>query len=183
MAYSTYPTPTASQPERPSTVTAIGVLGIAVGALGVLSAPLNLLYFATGFRAAGPMGPTLWENDAFRTYMLVNAPLGAVLSVLYIVAGVGLLRLRPWAWGLTVGLIAFAMVSQIVGACIMTPSLASIFGETMPGMPPGGPDMSFMRPVMYASVAIGVLIGQAIMIVLLVLLTRPNVRQAFGRAR
>lgn len=182
MAYAGQATQAPPQSGRPSTLTAIAVLAIAMGALGLLSLPLSILYMATGWKAAGPAGPALWANETFRTYTLVSFPLGTVLSVLYIVAGVGLLRLRPWAWGLTIGLIVFAMLSQVINACVMLPQMGTLLSASMPPMPQGAPDLSFMLPFMYVGVGIGVLIGLAVMTILLVLLTRPNVRGAFRRA-
>jgi hypothetical protein len=184
VAYDAYGYPGPSEPERPIAVTVIGVLGIIGGALGLLSAPLNILYMATGFKAAGPMGEALWANDTYRLYMQANTPVSLVLCGLYLAAGIGLLRLRPWAWTLTIGLLIFGMLSQILNACIMLPLMGTIFNEAMAAtsMPTPAPDMSFMKPVIYVSGGFAVVIGLAVMVLFLVLLTRPNVRRAFGHS-
>jgi hypothetical protein len=183
MAYAGYPAHGAHTQERPVTVTVLAVLGIVVGALGLVSLPMNLLYIATGWRAAGPMGPAIWANHTFRTYMLVSLPISTVVGVLCIVAGVGMLRLRAWARKLAIGLIVFELISQIAGAFIMGPQVTSIFTDamqSMPAMPPGAPDLSFMKPALIGAVVTGTLVATAVMTVLLVLLTRPHVKEALA---
>jgi len=183
MTYATYPTPQTAAPQRPSTVTAIAILGIAFGAMALLYLPLNIFYMATGWKSAGPVGPAMWANDTFRIYMLVSTPLSALVSALYIVAGVGMLRMRAWAHKLAIGLIVFGMVSQLAGVLVMGPQMASTITSAMPALPPGGPDLSFMKPFMIGAIAFGTFIGLAIMAVLLVLLLRPDVRGAFAAAQ
>ena len=175
----------AEPPVRPVAVTVIAIVGIVVGALALLFLPVNIMHAATGWRSAGPTGPMMWANPTFRTYTLVAMPISAIACVLYIVAAIGMLQLRPWARTLAVGLIIFAMIYSLVGMMVTLPQMGSMIEAAMRSTPTSGPmpNMSFMKPIIYVVAGFMALIGLGVKITFIVLLTRPNVVQAFEPAR
>jgi len=183
MAYAYGPVYPSPQPQRPVAVTVIGILFIIFGAMGLLGLPINILYMATNWRLAGPMGEAMMANDLLRTYMWVQVPVGFVLSLLYLASGIGMLQLRPWARMLAIGIVIFGMIAPVINSIVMVPALMSGMTDAMASaVPTGGPDLSFIGPLMMASVGLGVALGIGIMVVLLIFLTRPNVRAAFEQA-
>jgi hypothetical protein len=167
-------------PERPLLVTVVAVLGIAMGAMGLLSVPVNIVHLATGFRTMGPMGPSLMQDTGFGKYMLVMLPVGMVASAGYLAAGIGMLKLRPWARKLAIGMVIYGMLSQIAGPFLVGPMMTRMFSAQMAAMPTGGPDMSFMGPLMQVMVIGGSAAMVVAHILILILLTRPDTVAAFS---
>jgi hypothetical protein len=174
-------------PARPSAVTAIAIIGLVIGGLGLLFMPLNIMSAVTAGRPAGPAGPAMWANPAFRTHMLVALPISAVACVLYIVAGVGMLQLRPWARKLAVGLVIFAMLFSLANVLMTLPQTGAAVEAAMQSMPtpPSGPmpNMSFIKPLIYVIAGFTILIGLAVKVTFLILLTRRYVVEAFEANR
>jgi len=83
-------------PKRPIGVTILAVLTIIFGILGLLGGILLVIVFA----AAATMLPAEFQEVA--GILLALAALVTILSLVAIISGVGLLRLRSWAWWLTV---------------------------------------------------------------------------------
>jgi len=133
--------------KRPTGVTIIAILAIIGGILGVLA---GLAGLAGGALLAGGAAGTT-AASASGTVAIFSAIL-LVFGVLDIVLGIGLLRLRPWAWTLGVAL----QVASIVLAVIeIATGNATIGGQAL---------------------------SLAINVIILVYLFRGNVRQAFARA-
>jgi uncharacterized membrane protein (DUF2068 family) len=133
--------------KRPTGVTIIAILAIIGGILGVLG---GLAGLAGGALLAGGAAGTT-AAAASGTVAIFSAIL-LIFGVLDIVLGIGLLRLRPWAWTLGVAL----QVASIVLAVIeIATGNASIGNQAL---------------------------GLAINVIILVYLFRGNVRQAFARA-
>ena len=99
-------------PKRPVGVTILAVLTIIFGVIGLLVGILAVILFA----AAATMLPAQYQGIA--GILLALAALATILSLVAIISGVGLLRLRSWAWWLTiiVGIlnIVFSIGSYVV---------------------------------------------------------------------
>jgi len=83
-------------PKRPVGVTILAVLTIIFGVIGLLVGILAVILFA----AAATMLPAQYQGIA--GILLALAALATILSLVAIISGVGLLRLRSWAWWLTI---------------------------------------------------------------------------------
>ena len=83
-------------PKRPVGVTILAVLTIIFGILGLVGGILLVIVFA----AAATMLPAAYQGVA--GILLALAALVTILSLVAIISGVGLLRLRSWAWWLTI---------------------------------------------------------------------------------
>jgi hypothetical protein len=80
--------------ERPTGVTALGILALIGGTLGLIAACAGLFNsgFLTALRATGTA-----------QFVLIATGLAALVeAVIQLVFGIGALQLRPWAWTLGV---------------------------------------------------------------------------------
>jgi uncharacterized membrane protein (DUF2068 family) len=116
--------------------------------------------------------------------------LGLVLSVLSLVAGIGLLRMKGWARWAAVICGALLIISNIAHTAYqwiyINPVTARWTEEKMPKLPPGTPNVTalFGGPV-FKAIATGTALGFSIgfPIVLVVVMLLPNVRNAFVRPK
>ena len=83
-------------PKRPIGVTILAVLTIIFGLLGLLAGILLVIVGAAGATVLPA------EYQAIAVILLALGALLAIFSLLGIIAGVGLFRLRAWAWWLTI---------------------------------------------------------------------------------
>lgn len=100
--------------KRPLGVTILAVLTIIFGLIGFLGGILLVVVFA----AAASLIPA--EYQAVAALLLALGALVTVISLLAMIAGVGLLRLRGWAWWLTMIVGILSIVSSI-GTFILYP--------------------------------------------------------------
>ena len=150
---------------RPTAVTVIGIIGIVLGLpllccnlLGLGAAGL-LPQLAELTQQSGEQSPELQQmldNPAFVRYTMVSAVVGLVLSVWMIVASVLLLGMKPIGYTLMMtnaGVqLAWAIVGTIVGIAIVGADATSL---------------------------ISVPFQIAFPVAVLIVLTRPNIKEAF----
>jgi pheromone shutdown protein TraB len=150
---------------RPTAVTVIGIIGIVLGILGLCCNIVGIVgagslpMLAEMAQQSGEQSPELQQmlnNPALMRYTMVSAVVGLVLSVWMIVASILLLGMKPIGYTLmlsnAVVLLLWAIVSTIAGIAIV-----------------GADATSF----------IGVPIQIAFPVAVLVVLTRPNIKEAF----
>lgn len=83
--------------ERPSGVTVLAILVIAVGILGIIGGLITSV-----------VGVVVWP-------LIVVGLTILILSVIEVIVGVGLLRLRPWAWTVAVVVTVIRLAADIIG--------------------------------------------------------------------
>jgi pheromone shutdown protein TraB len=150
---------------RPTAVTVIGIIGIVLGILGLCCNIVGMVgagslpMLAEMAQQSGEQSPELQQmlnNPALMRYTMVSAIVGLVLSVWMIVASILLLGMKPIGYTLmlanAVVLLLWAIVGTIVGIAIV-----------------GADATSF----------IGVPIQIAFPVAVLIVLTRPNIKEAF----
>ena len=92
--------------RRPTAATVFGVLNIVFGALGLCATPFSL----TGaFSRSGPLA-ALADDSLWRTYSLVSGIVSLAVSVVLIVAGIGLLKTLRWARLVSIYYAVFSLV-------------------------------------------------------------------------
>ncbi|MFQ6131663.1 MAG: hypothetical protein ACE5R4_06480 [Armatimonadota bacterium] len=161
--------------QRPAIVTVIGILAIAFGVMGLFALPINIMQIM-GVWPGSEFTRPMFQNPPMGTWMKVGVFLTPVSCALWIISGVGLLRLRPWGRILAIGLIVFGLLTQLLMTVLMVPAMQSSVGTMFPV---GSQQAAMMKTIMTASMAVGMVFGVGIMVTLLILLTRPHVRQAF----
>lgn len=156
---------------RSNGVTAVGALMISFGALGLLSAPATFftrqLGAATG---SGKIQEVLWSG-VLGTWMVVSLSLGALLSVLLLTSGIGVLRRSRWARraSLAYGVAALVLgaLGQFVAVFYMYPALAP-FIESGSVVDRSGAIGGIVGGV------VGGIVGMALPIAVIVVMTRPS---------
>ncbi len=123
----TPPTELGDAPERRSTwPTVIGILAIVFGALGVLGACMGMASYVfvaiVGGQMQGMPGVQKAQLEVMRQYMVPNSifvVVGTVVAAWLLVAGIGVLRRRPWSRGATVSWavakIIYAIPASVLG--------------------------------------------------------------------
>jgi hypothetical protein len=150
---------------RPTAVTVIGIIGIVLGLLGLccnligLGAAGSLPMLAEMAQQSGESADELQQmlnNPGLMRFTMVSAVLGLVLSVWTIVASILLLGMKPIGYTLmmanAVVLLLWAIVNTIVGIAIV-----------------GAQPSSFISLPFQIAFPVAVLI----------VLTRPNIKEAF----
>lgn len=160
---------------RPGKVTAVAVMGFIWGGLAVL----GLVWVVTRLVSPGAdkVFQTLIEDPVYHAWVIVSIPVGVIQGVGWILAGVGLLRMRVWARTLTLLLLVFGLAMQVVQA-----GLTIRVQQQMPlpaaSMPPGM-TAEFMRTMMIAGAVVGFASWVAYFVAMLILITRRDVAEAF----
>lgn len=181
-----YTLPTASR--RPTSVTVLGILGILLAAMALLS-PFSLLFQWLAFRmpAPRPAGATTNPFGNLQAQMYagpmlawtigataVHAAMGAVL----LSASIASLRLRAWGRRGMIGYawvaIPVALIAGLINGLYVVPQT---FASISP--PGGGPPPAFVRGIAIASGLIGGLLGMIYPVFVLVFFRRPSVAAAF----
>jgi pheromone shutdown protein TraB len=150
---------------RPTAVTVIGIIGIVLGILGLCCNIVGMVgagslpMLAEMAQQSGEQSPELQQmlnNPALMRYTMVSAIVGLVLSVWMIVASILLLGMKPIGYTLmlsnAVVLLLWAIVGTIAGIAIVG-----------------------MEPTSLISVPFQI----AFPVAVLVVLTRPNIKEAF----
>jgi hypothetical protein len=142
---------------------------------------------------APPTGPNPFAEmqsmfDAvpgFIPYTIVGSIMGGLMAVVLIVAGVGLLRLRPWAWWACIVYSVYTILATIVNTvytmAVVNPAMQQWAAEHT--QPQGAPQMPMMwgGGMSNAITVFGGLFAVAYPIALLIVMFLPQVRAAFGR--
>ena len=121
------PTSLTNQPQRPKVVSVLAVLLVAGGLLALASLPSSYSQNIAG-RIDREAFVLLHRDAGFHGWAVFNFWLGAVLAVPTIAVGVGLWRLRTWAFVSAIWLLWWQTISSIVGTTIL--NYAIWFGAT-----------------------------------------------------
>jgi hypothetical protein len=161
------PPPPPPYPQRPSSwPKVIGIISIVLAGLGLICTPIGL---ATR-QAAGPAGAEAMAGAPawYATYQVVSALAGIVVAALLLVAGILLCKRRPA--GRTMH-IAYAILNIVVavGNVIAAVTAAS-------NIDTGPNEAALFVPVLIGGMVVGLVIGLAYPVFLLVWFTRTKVR-------
>jgi hypothetical protein len=187
--------------KKPPVITVFGILNIIFGGLGLLGAICGgLATFAFAqVTMPGPGNPPNPIKDMleymdkhaplYTTYMIFEIVIGLIMAVILIVAGIGLLKVRPWARWLSIAYAGVRLVLILVGLVlailIFNPVLADWQADynkrAVPAGTPPPPSLG-SGATNNISAALGSILGAAYSIALLVVMFLPNVRAAFARA-
>lgn len=167
--------------QRPTSVTVFGILNICWGSISLLSFGLSLVVLAFFQHAASvPTTELLNQNEVYRLWRNIGTVLGIIGSCALLAGGIGLLKLKPWGRGLSIGYaiyaIIFALVSLVVNVTIVFPTLTKFAQST------GDKTLAFASNVGAYSALIGVGVGVIYPGLLLFFMFRRNVVQAFRLA-
>jgi len=163
--------------SRPTSVTVFGVLNIVFAAFGIVGMIFSVLLFLPQASSNNPVVQLIHDSPAYAAWLKFSMVLGVVVCVALLAAGIGLLKLKPWARTFSIGYGIYAIVMAIVGTVVNYFLLVRPMLEQ--AQQKHGPD---------AAAAIGGAIGgtfggclgMVYPILLLVFMTRANVVAAFA---
>jgi hypothetical protein len=184
------------QRYRPSSVFVLGILQLVFGILTLLGSVCGGgLQLAGGSKLFAPPPGAQAPPDTeamirarlpyYGAIQYAGLGLGVVVGTVMVVSGLGLINMRPWARGLTIGYACYNIVSGIIGfifnLTVYLPVMRDVFAELRadPKFPPQAAGIlsmteTFTSAVMYFSLAF-----LAYPVVLLVFMFAPHVRAAF----
>jgi hypothetical protein len=190
------------RPKRPTSVLVIAIFHFIFGGFGLLCGLPSLAMQSAGIGGAGTpvaAGAPQQQKDLHdmaeqvkkrseqaapltAPFMRVNVFLNLLLSLLLVVAGVGLVKLQPWGWwgSVVYGVAGIFMQIYIVlfNLLYSLPIAERILEEEMKSRPSLQPFAWTLQIV--APIAIGVAaLGLIYPIIVLIFMSRPKVRAAF----
>lgn len=98
--------------KRPTPILVFGILNIIFAAFGAISVLMALILFNALPDSTNPVVQLIHTNAAYRNWMKFSVGLGTVVIPVLLAAGIGLLKLKPWARVLSIlyGICAIVMV-------------------------------------------------------------------------
>ncbi len=174
--------------QRPTSVTVFGVLSIIFGVMGLTCVPLwpfmPLMLLQTSvsseyFAAVGISIPDLASSDlpALEAILIVWFMVHIFASIALLSAGVGLLKLRPWARLQSIACAVYAIIAFSAAHAVTYARLWAPLREA------GAGAQTDSNPVLDGMAALAVCGGVVYLvfpILLIVFMLRPSVKRAFN---
>jgi hypothetical protein len=105
--------------QRPTSVTVFGILNIVFAVLGIFSMLAMMAFFAmAGTSTNNPVIQLIQNNPAYASWMKLSLVLGVPVSVILLAAGIGLLKLKPWARTVSIAYGIYAIVMVLAGMVV-----------------------------------------------------------------
>jgi hypothetical protein len=103
--------------QRPTSITVFGILNIVFAAFGFFAVLASVMLFAvTGTNSNNPVIQLIQDNPAYAAYLKFSIGLGLVVCAALLVAGIGLLKMKPWARMLSIIYGVFGIISVIINS-------------------------------------------------------------------
>lgn len=171
----------ASPGDRPASVTVFGILNLVFAGLGLCGSCFFVFSFwgmkAIPNQQPNPVFELMRENQAYYMFTMVSMALGFVATIVLGLAGIGLLKMRPWGRQLSIIYAVYAIISSIVGTIA---NWVWVFGPLMEQADGAGAGPEQMGALGGAIIGtVGGCIGLIYPILLLIFMMRSNVVQAF----
>ncbi|MBL7214085.1 MAG: DUF4339 domain-containing protein [Phycisphaerae bacterium] len=161
--------PTGQAPQRPKSVTVLGILNIVFGGLTLLCAPFGII----SLLMPQPNSP-FQMTEMMKLFSLVGYGIGFVFAIVLLASGIGLLNLKKWArqaaylYGWFA--ICWGILGTIANGIMFSSSLSNVSPEAMPVVVGG-----------IIGGMCGGLIGLIYPVVLIIFLRKPHVIQACNK--
>src|SRR5689334_19228326 len=167
---------------RPTSVTTIAIIGIILGAGGLLCKPSALLMFVVPMPVPNPVVDAM-KNDSFiRFWLVAKVGVGWIISLLLLMASIGSLRLKDWARGAMFAYAVLAVAATVVTLAIESQAVTPVIQQAVrqaSGQAPGAATPMQMSPAV--GLALGIVVGLWFPVVIFWFYTRPHVKAAFVR--
>ena len=139
--YSAGEAPEPARPkEKPTSVTVFGILNLVFGALGIcgMIGALVSLFGQPGGQP-NPVTEIMENSPGYRMFMMVSMGLGAIFTIVLIIAGIGLLSGNRSGRSLSIVYAVYGIISCIVG---LIANFVWVFGPLMERLDqlPAGPE-------------------------------------------
>jgi hypothetical protein len=167
------------KPKRPASVMVFGILNLVFGVLGLCGTVVSvgvLFFMPQNAQAGNPVMELMASNPAYRLFNQVSIGLGFVATAVLIVAGIGLIRARPFGRTLSIGYSIYAILAGLAGLVVSYLFLVQPLMERA-NAGGAGPERAAAIGGMIGGLAGGCL-GQIYPILLLIFMCRRNVAEA-----
>jgi hypothetical protein len=150
-----------------------GILNIGFALFGLLALLLTVFVMSRMSFHQNPFLEQLHNNPTYIAWMRISTPVGGVVSVALLAAGIGLLLLQNWARIFSICYAIYAIIGTVLGFVIMLNVCMAVLNEGVQGTARAG-----MIGAMFGAV-IGMVFGMVYPILLLIFMTRPKIIAAF----
>ncbi|MFK8112849.1 MAG: hypothetical protein AB8B91_11635 [Rubripirellula sp.] len=165
---------------RPSGVTVFAILAVLFGGLGILGLIGSLVMFSISSQIAAPGSNPVMDlmnnSPAYRVFMYTGMGFGAVFSVLLLIGGIGLFKMKSSARKM---LLAYAIYSIVAGIITNVVNYIFVFA---PMLQNSGGGQGASQAVVVGSIIggiVGGLIGLILPIAILVYFNLGSVKDEF----
>jgi hypothetical protein len=162
---------------RPMSVTVVAMIGVAVGAIGVLCKPVGLLCVLGQF--PHPMAEAIRNDSFLRGWTVVGVGTGWLMSLLLLLSSVGCLRLQDWGRG---GMLTYAVLAIMVTVFMRTVDFRVVepaLAPTVRQMIADQPQAAKYQLSGAANYAVWMTLGLLLPSIILYVFNRRHVKQAF----
>ena len=105
--------------KRPTAVTIFGILNIVFAAIGFFSLIASFILFLPQMaNTHNPIIQLIHDNPSFALWMKFSLVMGFAATGVVLAAGIGLLKLKPWARLLSIGYAIYSVVMIVVGSVV-----------------------------------------------------------------
>lgn len=165
--------------NRPTSVTVLGILNIVFAAFGLMGIAFSILmmFVKPDLNVKNPVLDVMRQNPGYVMYTNISMVVGAVFTLVLLLAGIGLLMLRPWGRWLSIAYAVFAIISLIVNSLINYYFLLAPMIDKLAALPPGQEKAAATGGIV--GMVAGICLGPIYPVILLVFMFRPNVMAAF----
>jgi hypothetical protein len=164
--------------QRPTAVSAFGILNVAVGTSGIVGSLWTWFVFSPSNAARNPLLNLMRESATYVQWMKIMVPIHFIASMILVTSGIGLLQLKPWARKAAIGYAIFAILVVIIGIPVNFVGLVRPLIEHARQLQ--GPDsVALIGGAVGAGLASA--LGWIYPVVLWIFMTRPNVVAAFQK--
>ena len=188
--------------KRPTSVLVIAIFHFIFGGFGLIGAlaglVIGILMIAQPKPPAGFVVASNPPTFADQTmYMVSNVPfwkeaslgfavLGLALSIILLVAGIGLLSMKPWARFLSIGYAAASILLQCCSLfytiAYVTPAQIAMYDQMPPAAGMAGAQAQSIASISKTAISVGQfagLLGLIYPVIVLIVMSRPKVGAAF----
>ena len=169
---------------RPTSVTVLGILNIILGSMwlvggmcGAASLPLSMLVGQAGMSEYQLSRPLM-------AWSAIESFVGAIVGLLFLLGGIGLLRSRPWGRTISIGAaIAKLVVSALTQGVSILLGASMLRGGHIPGMEHLDMTkevMGLVAAMMFVGACFGLVFNMAYPVTLLVFMFTRRVRTYFA---
>jgi hypothetical protein len=160
--------------ERPMSVMIFGILNIGWAVLGLIGLLISSLLRGTVDPSKNPFMQQMQNNAAYATWMKIATPVGAVVAVILLAAGTGLLLLQNWARIVSIAYGIYGIISGLIGGVVMMGAFSSVT------FPHAGSSPAFVHIFVIIFGVFALLLTMVYPVLLIIFMTRPKVIAAFG---
>ncbi len=163
---------------RPISVTVFGILNLVFAALGLCGLGFSIITFmiSQNSNMPNPVMEMMRTNQFYMSYMYAVMLLGLVFTVVLVVAGIGLLRFKPYGRTLSIIYSVYSIVICIVGTAVNYFALVAPLLNDAQKIPNAAMRAGAIGGAIGGMV--GGLLGLIYPVLLLVFMYRRNVMQA-----